>query len=248
MALFHSGKTRFLLFRNGEIVFMDVIKLVILDLDGTVIDSLDDLTDAVNHMLSEMGREKLSGRQVRKFVGQGARKLVERALPDADPAVIENALDIFLSYNASHIAEKTRLYPGVRETLTSLRNSGFRLAVISNKNSALCHQVIATLEVTNFFDAVMGADTMAFRKPSPEPIIKMLQDFALSPLNAVIVGDSINDVAAGKAAGVMTVGCTYGYGEMSELEEADYLVDAFPELLELPILKRKRCSAGLRGG
>jgi phosphoglycolate phosphatase len=227
---------------------MDAIKLIILDLDGTVIDSLNDLTDATNHMLSQLGREKLSGQQVRKLVGQGARKLVERAMPDANPAEIEYALCIFLSYNSSHIAEKTRLYPGVRETLSSLRDSGFRLVVISNKNVALCRKVIATLGMSDFFDVVMGADTMAFRKPSPEPIIKMLQAFALSPFNAVIVGDSINDVAAGKAAGVMTVGCTYGYGDMSELVEADYLVETFPELLELPILKRKRCTAGVTGG
>ncbi|HKZ16048.1 MAG TPA: HAD-IIIA family hydrolase, partial [Geobacteraceae bacterium] len=205
---------------------MDAIQLVILDLDGTVIDSLADLTDATNHMLSEMGREKLSGQQVRKLVGQGARKLVERAMPDADPAEIENALDIFLSYNSSHIVDKTTLYPGVMETLKSLRNTGYLLAVISNKNVTLCLQVIATLGVADFFDAVMGADTMPYRKPSPEPIVKLLRDFAISPVNAVIVGDSINDVAAGKAAGVITVGCTYGYGEMSELEEADYLVGA----------------------
>ena len=227
---------------------MDAIQLVILDLDGTVIDSLADLTDATNHMLSEMGREKLSGQQVRKLVGQGARKLVERAMPDADPAEIENALDIFLSYNSSHIVDKTTLYPGVMETLKSLRNTGYLLAVISNKNVTLCLQVIATLGVADFFDVVLGADTMPYRKPSPEPIIKLLRDFALSPVNAVIVGDSINDVAAGKAAGVMTVGCTYGYGEMSELEEADYLVGAFPELLELPILNMKGRAADLTRG
>jgi phosphoglycolate phosphatase len=103
-------------------------------------------------------------------------------MPDADPTEIEYALDIFLSYNSSHIVDKTRLYPGVMETLKSLRNTGYRLAVISNKNVALCLQVIATLGVAEFFDAVMGADTMPYRKPSPEPIIKLLRDFALSRL------------------------------------------------------------------
>jgi phosphoglycolate phosphatase len=227
---------------------MDEVKLIILDLDGTIIDSLADLTDATNHMLSEMGRDKLSGQQVRKLVGQGARKLAERAMPDADSAEIECALEIFLSYNASHIADKTTLYPGVRETLTALQESGFHLAVISNKNVALCHQVIATLGVTDFFEAVMGADTMNFRKPSPEPIFKLLRDLALSPTNAVMVGDSINDIAAGNAAGVVTVGCTYGYGEISELEGADFYVRSFSALLELPILKRNSCAAVVTRG
>ncbi len=223
---------------------MDRIQLVIFDLDGTIVDSLGDLTDATNHMLFVMGREKLSGEAVRKLIGQGARRLVERAMPDAPPPEVEHALDLFLSYNAAHIVDKTRLYPGVRETLTALHNSRCRLAVISNKNVALCQKVMDTLGVKDFFDIVMGVDTMPFRKPSPEPIVKLLRDFFVSPANAVIIGDSINDVAAGKAAGVVTVGCTYGYGELSELEEADYLVGSFTELLDLPIFRGTRQGTG----
>jgi len=211
------------------------IKLAIFDLDGTLIDSLEDLTDATNFMLSGMGKENMNGEQVKKLVGQGARRLVERAIPGVSTDELERALGYFISYNDEHIVDKTRLYPDVKGTLMSLRDSGCRLAVISNKNSALCRKVINALGVEDFFEVVMGADTMPFRKPSPEPVLKLLRDFGVNTENAVIVGDSINDVAAGKAAGILTVGCTYGYGELSEVEGADYVVGAFVEILDLPI-------------
>lgn len=214
---------------------MDRIKLIIFDLDGTVIDSLDDLTDATNYMLSEMHKGMLPRDDVRKLVGQGARRLVERALPGISSHDLERALGYFLSFNDDHIADKTRLYPDVTETLTSLRGAGCRLAVISNKNSSLCRKVIDTLGLEDFFEVIIGADTLPFRKPSPEPILKLLRDLEVDPGEAVIVGDSINDVAAGRAAGVLTVGCTYGYGDMSEVEDADYLVGDFAEILDLPI-------------
>jgi phosphoglycolate phosphatase len=214
---------------------MSGIKLIIFDLDGTIIDSLDDLTDATNYMLFKMGKGSLSREQVKRLVGQGARRLVERAVPGIPADDLERALSYFISYNDNHIVDKTRLYPNVTGALMSLRESGCRLAIISNKNSALCRKVVSALGVEDLFEVVMGADTIPFRKPSPEPVLKLLGDFGVNPDNAVIIGDSINDVAAGKAAGVLTVGCTYGYGELSEVEDADYLVGAFAEILDLPI-------------
>jgi phosphoglycolate phosphatase len=219
---------------------MGRIKLVIFDLDGTLINSLEDLTDATNHMLSEMGREKLSGNDVKKLVGQGARRLVERALPDVSSPDIERALNIFLVYNDSHIVDKTRLYQGVKETLALLRDKGYQLAVISNKNEALCQKVMQTLGIKCFFAAVIGADSMPFRKPSPEPVLMLLRDFGVTAAESVIIGDSINDVAAGKAAGVITVGCKYGYGELTELLDSDFLVASFTEILDLPIFASRK--------
>lgn len=214
---------------------MNRIKLAIFDLDGTLINSLDDLTDATNYMLSAMAKGNITGEQVKKLVGQGARSLVERAIPGISPEELERALGYFITYNDEHIVDKTRLYPGVRGALMSLREAGYRLAVISNKNSALCRKVIEALGVADIFEVVMGADAMPFRKPSPEPILRLLRDFGVNAENAVIVGDSINDVAAGKAAGVWTVGCTYGYGELSEVEGADYVIGSFVEILDLTI-------------
>jgi phosphoglycolate phosphatase len=218
---------------------MNTIKLIIFDLDGTLIDSLDDLADATNHMLTSLGRAEANRDQVRGFVGQGARRLVEKAMPNAVAEEIEIGLSVFLAYNEEHIVDKTRLYPGVAETLSALRRAGKALAVVSNKNVALCRKVLTTLEADGFFECVIGADSLQARKPSPEPLFKVLRDLGASPEQAVIVGDSINDIAAGKGAGIVTVGCTYGYGDRTEIADADYLIDTVSGLLELPILRGK---------
>ncbi len=216
---------------------MASVELVIFDLDGTIIDSLDDLEAATNYMLSELGRGNLSKDQVRELIGQGARRLVERAVPDASLEEIEHGLSLFLAFNEEHIVDKTKLYPGVVETLHVLRRQGRRLAVISNKNVSLCRKVLYTLHVEEFFTSVLGADSTPFRKPSAEPVLKLLGEYGVAPANAAIIGDSINDLAAGKASGIVTVGCTYGYGDPDELTDADYLVGTVDGLLDLPIFR-----------
>jgi phosphoglycolate phosphatase len=215
---------------------MPLPKLLIFDLDGTLIDSLPDLIDATNHLRQNYRLAPLGSEEVRKLIGQGARSLVARALPTATPQQVEDGLEIFLSYNLAHIADKTTLYPGVVETLQALEGQGIPLCVLSNKNVGLCREVLAKLGIAQFFPAVFGADSFPFRKPSPEPVLALLKEFQVSTRECVIVGDSINDMAAGEGAGVVTVGCSYGYGDSSELAGADYLVEDFPSLLELPIL------------
>jgi phosphoglycolate phosphatase len=211
------------------------IKLVIFDLDGTLIDSLPDLTDATNHMRGAFGLAPLSIEGVRRLVGQGARSLVERALPGVNAVQLEEGLERFLSYNLAHIADKTRVYPGVVETLQAFQERGYTLSVLSNKNVALCREVLSRLGIEGFIPSVFGADSFPFKKPSPEPVLALLAQFGVAARECVLVGDSINDVAAGLGAGVVTVGCSYGYGELSELAGAHYQVADFPSLLRLPM-------------
>jgi phosphoglycolate phosphatase len=109
------------------------------------------------------------------------------------------------------------------------------MAVISNKNAALCRRLLDLFGIEIFFSAVLGADSLPERKPSPEPVRKLLRDFNVSPAEGLIIGDSINDIQAGKGAGVITVGCSYGYGELVELADADYQIDCMPKLLDLPL-------------
>jgi phosphoglycolate phosphatase len=210
------------------------IKLIIFDLDGTLADSLPDLTDATNSMLAHFNRPALALEQVRKLVGQGAERLVERALPGAAKEVLEQGLQVFLGYNDAHLADKTRLYPGVANTLDRLSTAGRKLAVLSNKNVALCRKLLKLLAIDEFFAAVLGADSLPYRKPSPEPVCKLLRDFGVTAGETVLVGDSSNDIVAGNGAGVVTVGCGYGYGQAEELIAAGYRVAAFSELLLLP--------------
>ena len=212
------------------------VNLIIFDLDGTLIDSLPDLADATNYMLATLGKPSVGLNAVRGLVGQGARRLVERALPDASEEEIERGLALFLDYNHRHIADRTVLYPGVPETLDALKVRGMRMAIISNKNVALCREVVLVLGIDHYFEEILGADSLPFRKPSPKPVLRLLADFGVPAGRAALVGDSINDIAAAKGAGVTTVGCVWGYGEPAELADADYLVESFGELLDIPPL------------
>ncbi len=210
-----------------------MIKLLILDLDGTLIDSLDDLTDAANHMRGAFKLPPLSLPQVKSLVGEGARRLVERALPALSPAEQQSGLELFLRYNYEHIAHKTLFYPGVRETLERLFEAGLILAVASNKSEAHCREILRLLHSDSLFAAILGADSLAERKPSPEPLLHIMRQFGCSAKECVMVGDSINDMKAGNSAGVLTIGCDYGYGVPEELELADYVISSFSEILRI---------------
>lgn len=215
---------------------MDRIELIIFDLDGTLVNSLSDLTDATNEFLAATGRPQLHMNDVRSLVGQGARNLVERALQNGTAEEIERCLAMFLAYNEAHIADKTTLYPGVVETLEELGRQDRRLAVVSNKVVLLCRKLLDALGILGHFEVVMGADSTPFRKPSPEPLLKLLRDLDVSPDKAIMVGDSINDIAAGKGACIATVGCTFGYGYEAEISEADFRIDEMKQLLRIPLL------------
>jgi phosphoglycolate phosphatase len=219
------------------------IKLVIFDLDGTLVDSLDDLTAATNRMLADCGRPPLNREEVRRFVGQGAGRLVERALPGASPDEVERALTRFLAHNEAHIADRTVLYPGAVELLQTLSARGITLALLSNKHVALCRKLLALLGIDRYFTVVLGADSLPQRKPSPEPVLKILRDAGVSAERAVMVGDSSNDITAGQGAGVVTVACAYGYGFDEELEGAGYRIESLRELLQLPLFGRNQLTS-----
>jgi phosphoglycolate phosphatase len=210
-------------------------RLYILDLDGTLVDSLDDLTASVNAMRREFALPALEREAVKFMVGQGARTLVERALPGCSAPQIAAGLEIFLAHNEAHLFDHTRLYPGVTTTLAALAAEGHTLALLSNKNEKLCRKLLTHCGIADHFAAVMGADTLPFRKPSPEPVIRLMTLLARQPEKTVMVGDSINDIAAGRDAGVITVACTYGYGDPADAAAASYRIDTFAALQQLPL-------------
>lgn len=209
------------------------ITAALFDLDGTLVDSLDDLTDAVNHMLAGFGRQQLEPAQVRQLVGKGARNLVQRALVTDSPGEISQGLAAFTEFNALHIADKSRLYPGVRELLQQLSAGGIRMAVISNKQEALSRLILKTLEVDAFFDIIAGGDTFPEMKPSPLPLVRVIDEFSCSSADTVMVGDSINDIQAGNRAGISTIGCRWGYGSAEELYGADYQATSLADIFSI---------------
>jgi phosphoglycolate phosphatase len=209
------------------------IAAVLFDLDGTLVDSLEDLTDAVNHMLAGFGRQQLAPSEVRQLVGKGARNLVQRALSTHSSAEIESGLAAFTAFNTQHITDKSRLYPGVRELLQQLAADNTRMAVISNKQEALSRLILKALGIDTYFDLIAGGDTYREMKPSPLPLLNAIDEFSCSPAAAVMVGDSINDIQAGVRAGITTIGCSWGYGNGGELSEAGFLADSCSDIITI---------------
>ncbi|HEY6009035.1 MAG TPA: HAD-IA family hydrolase [Geobacteraceae bacterium] len=211
------------------------VKLIIFDLDGTLVDSIDDLVSATNHVRAIYGRSPYGREDVRAILGQGGQRLIEQALEGASPAELARALELYIAYNAEHLLDRTALFPGVRETIARLAADGMRMAILSNKHSMLSRKMLEGLGLDGYFAVVHGPDSLPWRKPSPEPVLRLLADFGVATTEGVIVGDSINDVAAGRNAGICTVGCSYGYGDPAELADADYRIASLPEFLQLPL-------------
>ena len=199
------------------------ISAVLFDLDGTLVDSLDDLTDAVNHMRSRFDMTALSTAEVRRMIGKGSRHLVQQALGSDSENDITRGLQFFEAFNTAHIADKSRLYPGVREVLEQLDQRDIPLAIVSNKNESLSRLILETLGIKKYFSTISGGDTYPERKPSPLPLISVIRDMGFNPDETVMVGDSINDIQAGRLAGIATIGCTWGYGGPDELLQADHM-------------------------
>ena len=206
---------------------------LLFDLDGTLIDSLDDLTAAVNHMRSAFSHPPLAADTVRTMVGRGARNLIRQALPEPGIASQEKALGLFLDYNRQHIADHSRPYPGITELLETLTDCGCRLAVISNKNEDLSRTILEALGIAGHFTLVCGGDTFSEMKPSPLPLLRVIERLGTAPGQGSMIGDSINDIQAGKRAGIATVGCQWGYGAAHDLEQADFMISSPNEILAL---------------
>lgn len=212
------------------------LKALIFDLDGTLIDSAPDLRTATNKLLHHYNRRAISMSEVKKFVGNGAAKLIERAFKatgeKANPADISNLTHEFLSFYDGHETDETCLYVGVLEALTSLKEKGYRLALCTNKPQNPSENVLRDLGIADFFEVVLGGDQLASKKPNPEMIHWVLNKMKLNVDEALMIGDSPNDIDAAKNAGMRNVAVSYGYRKVT-IEElnADIVIDEFQQLL-----------------
>ena len=210
------------------------IDAILLDLDGTLVDSARDLQEALNRLLAEEGLRSLSLPEVQGMIGDGVRKLVERALAatGGDPARADAVLPRYLALYERAASRHTEVYPGVLDTLRVLRGEGLRLAVVTNKPEAATWIVLKALGLDAVLDAVVGGDTLPQRKPDPAPLHEALRRLGVGPDRAVMVGDNHHDVNAARAAGVRAVIVGYGYAHGTPGSfGADRLIDAFPDLL-----------------
>lgn len=213
----------------------DRAHVLICDLDGTLIDSAPDLAAALNVLLAEHGRAALPLAAVKTMVGDGVPKLVERAFAAAGTlpkgAAFETAVVRYLEVYEGMMTERTRPYPDVVETLEALKRKGWRLAVCTNKPERASRAVISALGMGALFEAVAGGDSFPVRKPDPGHVLGLLDAMGAAPAAAVMLGDSRNDVAAARAAGLRAVVIASGYGPVPAAElDADVMIERFAEL------------------
>lgn len=204
------------------------INVLLFDLDGTLVDTVKDITNALNYALMPFGTRELSIHDVKALVGEGITKLLEKIIREEKSAFREDVKRNFLSHYERHLTDYSTVYPGVTETLRHLQS--YKKAVISNKREHLSRGILHSLALLDFFDLIIGSDTAPEKKPSPVPIIYALEKFGARPEAAVIVGDSNIDIAAGRNAGVTTIAVTYGYGEKRYVGGADFVIDHFSQI------------------
>jgi phosphoglycolate phosphatase len=204
------------------------IKLLMFDLDGTLVDTCRDITNALNYVLNSYGLNGLTVEDTKKLVGEGLTKLVEEVLGGGKERLLDDAMGKFLAYYSGHIADYSSEFPRVTETLERL--AGYRKAVISNKRESLSVRLLELLGLLKYFDLVVGSDTTSEKKPSSIPLIYVLRRLEVSAGDAVMIGDSNYDIEAARKAGVKTIAVTYGYRGRQYLADADFMIDSFGDL------------------
>ncbi|MCX8069689.1 MAG: HAD-IA family hydrolase [Thermodesulfovibrionales bacterium] len=207
-------------------------KLIIFDLDGTLVDSSLDLCNAINYAIEPLGVSKVSVDDTKRLVGEGISRLIEKLVEENDvKSTKDDILERFLFYYNNHLLDNTRPYPNVIETLQVLNK--YKKAVVTNKREDMSVNILKGLSMDNFFDFIVGSDTTGHKKPSPIPILYVLEKSNLRPNECIIVGDSNYDIQAGKSANVSTIAVTYGFRPLETLSDADYIINNFSDIVTI---------------
>lgn len=207
------------------------VELLIFDLDGTLADTLDDITASVNHMLQALGKNGINRDLVQRYVGDGIEKLVERAYGNG--AGHAEAVRLYKQHHHTNFLTHSVLYAGVKETLRYF--SSMSMGVITNKSKEFSLPLLDHLGIRSYFCAIIGADEGLRLKPAPDAILKIMAECGADKERTVIVGDGTTDILAGKAAGIATCAVTYGFRTEEELRAAgpDYVIQHFSDLKKL---------------
>jgi phosphoglycolate phosphatase len=223
---------------------VEQIRLLIFDLDGTLVDSRLDLTNSVNAMLRHFGRPELPCGLISTYIGDGAPMLVRRALGDPDDQnFVNEALSFFLAWYREHKLDNTHVYPGIQESLDAIRtsrNGDVKMAVLSNKPVHPSRAIVEALGLGTFFFQVYGGNSFSTKKPDPQGAFELLKEAGVKPADAVMVGDSANDVLTAQNAGMHSVGLMYGLSPATltqvppdvELDRPDELGELFAKVGE----------------
>ncbi len=206
------------------------IRLLVFDLDGTLVDSKEDLAASVNFAVGRAGVAPLPRETIYSYIGDGATMLVRRALGPAREHRTDEVLAVFLEHYRHHLLDTTRPFPGVRESLAD-HASRYRMAVLTNKPLGMTEAILSGLSLDGFFSEVRGGDSFGSKKPDPEGLVRVMASLGAASEETLMVGDSRNDVLAGRGAGTRTCGVTYGLGAGGfAAAPPDFTVDRFPDL------------------
>ncbi len=210
---------------------------LLFDLDGTLVDSVPDIANAANLMLDQLGLARADDQDLRKWVGNGAPRLVKRALTkevDGEPEekLYELALPLFFDLYAEHVYVHSTLYPGVVEALQHFAEEGFVMGCVTNKPTRHTVSLLENAGLSAFFESIVAGDTLNSNKPDAEPLLYAARQLGVTDSNCIMIGDSVNDILAGQAAGMPVICLTYGYNQGVDLgtRNPDALVDHFSDL------------------
>jgi len=212
--------------KNSTFTLPLAVKMVMIDLDGTLIDTAPDIAASANKMLQQLGMPTHDPSLVATWIGNGVGRLVKRALigsleGEPDVALFEKGYPIFLAAYAECVSKNSRPYPGVVEGLEALKQAGFSLACVTNKAEAFTLPLLKDLSLDKYFKLVLSGDSLEKKKPDPLPLLHACEHFGISPDHGVLVGDSINDTQAARAAGMPVILVPYGYNRGQDVNELD---------------------------
>lgn len=212
-------------------------QMILIDVDGTLVDSVPDLAYCVDEMMKQLDMPVRGVDKVRNWVGNGVDRLVQRALigeldGDPEPALFEKARPIFLELYADNVSTRSVLYKGVREGLDYLKTQGYSLGCVTNKAAQFTIPLLKDLGVYEEFGIVICGDTLPEKKPDPLPLLHAAKHFNVSPQHALMIGDSISDVKAARAAEFQIVCMSYGYNHGEDIRNynPDLVIDSMAEL------------------
>jgi len=222
---------------------MDKPAMVLIDVDGTLVDSVPDLAFCVDEMMKQLDMPTHGEAKVREWVGNGVERLVRRALigkldGEPDEALYDQAYPIFMELYSENTSKRSCLYPGVKEGLEYLKSEGYPLGCVTNKAAQFTEPLLKDLGVSDYFSIVISGDALEKKKPDPMPLLHAATFFKVAPEKALMIGDSISDVKAARAAGFQIFCMSYGYNHGVDIREAnpDEVMDS---MAELPILLGK---------
>jgi phosphoglycolate phosphatase len=215
-------------------------KMILIDVDGTLVDTIPDLAFCINEMMVQLDMPRRGEARVRLWVGNGTERLIKRALtgrmngePDED--LYQRALPIFLNFYAQNISKRSRLYDGVREGLAGLRAADMRLGAVTNKPERFTLPLLKQMHLLDYFEIVVSGDSLPRKKPDPLPLLHAAEVMSIAPAHALMLGDSETDVIAARAAGFQIVCVSYGYNHGENICDVnpDAVIDSIAELKTL---------------